>query len=194
MRAIYNVQKEILSETETRKSKKRTEELNKKKMQREMDSFISQQQLSELESIYPGETPEGQHSLSDLMEDEKFHIKEEEGLKPISLKSISADAEIEYDTSRIISASSGLSVSSLQEFVPATKLKGLDDWVLESDHYNYYTKGADFTIKVEDDDSFSIPKHLKLYTFEPDNYNRFRTSKRGTTGVLGTFCFVKKIL
>ncbi|XP_043463650.1 5-methylcytosine rRNA methyltransferase NSUN4 [Leptopilina heterotoma] len=184
LRAIIKVQKEILDESDKGKSKKRLKELNRKKMQREMDSFISQQQLSELESVYPAETPAGKQSLNELIDEEKFHTTEEEGLKPVSLKSISANAEIEYDTSRIISASSSLSVSSLQEFVPVTKLKGLDDWVLESEHYGYYSKGEDFTISIEEDDSFSIPEQLKLYTFEPHNFSRFRSSKRGTTGVL----------
>lgn len=44
----------------------------------------------------------------------------------------------EIDQSRIIEPSMGINSEVLYQYIPATKLKGLDDWVPESLHYSYY--------------------------------------------------------
>lgn len=38
----------------------------------------------------------------------------------------------------------GLSSEALYQYVPATKIKGLDDWVPESFHYSFYSKSMFF--------------------------------------------------
>lgn len=48
-------------------------------------------------------------------------------------------AEAEIDTSRIIDPSLGITNEALYQYLPATKLKGMDDWVPESQHYSYYS-------------------------------------------------------
>ena len=92
-----------------------------------MGSFLYDKQLSEIESIFPADSGINAGSLSEFIEEKKevFGYKETDALKPVELKSIQANVEIKLDSSRIISANSGLSISSLQEYVPATKLKGL---------------------------------------------------------------------
>lgn len=45
----------------------------------------------------------------------------------------------QIDESRIIQPSMGLSSEALYQYVPATKLKGLDEWVPESLHYSFNT-------------------------------------------------------
>ena len=163
-----------------------------------MSSFLSKKQLSELQSIYPADSEVEAISLREASEvkakslkesdeDERFDLKESEPFQPVKLKSIESEVEMDLDTSRIITASSGLSVSSLQEYIPATKLKGMEDWILESDHYSYYKQGADFTVTIEKEQSLSIPKHLTMYTFEENNNSRFKSAKRGSTGVVGMF-------
>lgn len=46
-------------------------------------------------------------------------------------------AEAQIDTSRIVDPSMGLTSEALYQYLPATKLKGMDDWVPESLHYSY---------------------------------------------------------
>ncbi|GBP29490.1 hypothetical protein EVAR_93287_1 [Eumeta japonica] len=46
--------------------------------------------------------------------------------------------KFEIDQSRIIDPSLGLTTESLWQYVPATKLKGMEDWVPESMHFSYY--------------------------------------------------------
>lgn len=83
-----------------------------------------------------------------------------DGLDEKSLESSLEDAEI--DTQRLIDATSGLSAAALYEYVPATRLKGLEDWVVESDHYRYYRKDTDFPVRVEQDSDFIFPGHLQV--------------------------------
>lgn len=63
----------------------------------------------------------------------------------------------------------------------------MDDYILESDHYGYYSKGADFAITVEKEDEMNIPEYLKMYAFDADDTSKFPTSKKGTTGLSGDF-------
>lgn len=46
--------------------------------------------------------------------------------------------------------------------MPATRLKGLEDWVVESDHYRYYRRDTDFPVHVEQDNEFIFPGHLQV--------------------------------
>lgn len=66
---------------------------------------------------------------------------------------------------------------------------GLDDWVLESDHYKFYTEADDFKVNIENEHVLPFPEYLHVYTFERDNYTRFPSPKKGTTGVLGLYYF-----
>ncbi|XP_033228360.1 5-methylcytosine rRNA methyltransferase NSUN4 [Belonocnema kinseyi] len=196
LRSIYKVQKELLEEEEfldEQNGKKRAP--GKKQIDREMSSFLSKKQLSELESIYPADSNVEAtslreveelkaKSLNELDENEGFDLKVTEPLQPVTLKSIESEVEIELDSSRIITPSSGLTLSALQEYIPATKLKGLEDFILESEHYSYYKQGSDFTVTIEKEPSMSIPKHLTMYTFEEMNNSRFKSAKRGSTGVV----------
>lgn len=43
------------------------------------------------------------------------------------------------DESRIIDPSMGISAEALYQYLPATKLKGMDEWIPESLHYSYYS-------------------------------------------------------
>lgn len=48
-------------------------------------------------------------------------------------------AEAMPDESRIIDPSMGISAEALYQYLPATKLKGMDEWIPESLHYSYYS-------------------------------------------------------
>lgn len=75
----------------------------------------------------------------------------------------------------------------LYEFVPATKIKGMEDWVSESDHYKYYKTSQDFPLSFELEKDFTVPENLSLYTFEMGNTNDFMSPKKCSTGVLSHY-------
>lgn len=98
----------------------------------------------------------------------------EEGLK---------DAHIDHR--RIINIKDGLSTSTLYEFIPASKIKGIDKMMSESTQLEYYKQSVDFPIAVEKESSFDFPDHLKVYTYEKCNVTSFPHPKKGRTGVYG---------
>jgi hypothetical protein len=77
-----------------------------------------------------------------------------------SLQSSLRDAELDFQ--RLIDPASGLSSGALYEYVPATRLKGMEDWIGESQHYGYYRKDADFPVCIENDNDFIFPGHLQV--------------------------------
>ncbi|KAG5345156.1 NSUN4 methyltransferase, partial [Acromyrmex charruanus] len=86
--------------------------------------------------------------------------------------------------SLISDAEPNVGLSGLYEFVPATKIKGMEDWILESQHYGYYKEGANFSVNNEKEVLLTFPQYLNIYTFEENNDSRFPSSKKGSTGVL----------
>lgn len=94
-------------------------------------------------------------------------------------KSIQDDSNI--DTSRIIDAENN--TLGLYEFIPSTKIKGLEDWVLESDHYKYYNKTTDFPLNFETEEDLKISENLQMYTYEKGNISSFVKPRTSSTGV-----------
>lgn len=83
---------------------------------------------------------------------------------------------------RIFIDTSDLS-SALYEFIPATKLKGREDWIPETQHYKYYESTTEFSPKIEKEYELNFPEHLNIYCYEKSNHTIFPSPKRGNTGV-----------
>lgn len=91
----------------------------------------------------------------------------------------------EYDLSRIINPVSNLDFSAaLYEFVPATKLKGKEDWISEAQHYRYYDNPTSFQVTVEKEYDLHFPEYLNVFCYEQSNYTAFNSPRRGDTTVL----------
>lgn len=176
LKAMYDVHKENL-EFFVKKEEAKTDNSEA------VSSATPEDQLVEIKKMYPSSYPDLLQALK--AEDEPV---KHEGRISVPLQSIDKDLnEISLDTNRIIDPT--VNLSTLHEYVPATKIKGLDDWVLESDHYKFYIKADDFEINVEKEDVLSFPKHLHAYTFERENNTRFPNPKQGSTGVLDYYLF-----
>lgn len=91
------------------------------------------------------------------------------------------------DHNRIIHLKSGFTSSSLYEFVPASKIKGIDRMLTESSHLEYYKRSADFPINIEKETTLTFPENLNVYTYEKCNVTSFPHPERGQTGVFGNF-------
>lgn len=180
LRSVYNVQKENVDFFKSKREAKYGK--SDDDIQNSMETETSLDRMSELQAAnYPN-----------LLEAETDSDKTDSDKKneniPIKLQSIDASLnDINIDNTRIVDSS--LNLSMLHEYVPTSKLKGLDDWVLESDHYKFYTKADDFKVSVENEHVLPFPEHLHVYTFERDNYTRFPNPKKGSTGVLDYYLF-----
>jgi len=61
----------------------------------------------------------------------------------------------------------------------------MEDWILESQHYDYYKESANFSVNIEQEGVLTFPQYLNMYTYEEDNDSKFLSPKKGSTGVLG---------
>lgn len=90
---------------------------------------------------------------------------------------------ITFASDRVIDSAYG--TANLYEYIPATKLKGMEDWVFESDHFKYYkTDSLDFPLSIAvEQEHLVIPEHLHLFTYEMGNVSKFPRSTKSVTGV-----------
>lgn len=151
-----------------------------------LEDYVAKLQSDEISSIYPktGILPEKLDYNNTTLENEEHKRKIRDVLNPINKTLDQALAEAAIDESRIIDPSMGIASESLYQFLPTTKLKGLDEFVLESQHYSYYSKGQDFPILIEPESELQYPEHLKVFTYEMDSeYIMFPEPRRCKTGV-----------
>lgn len=147
-----------------------------------IDQFKEQMRESEIDQIYS----EQHHLMNTSRENVPTSAAPSDGLidykKPLE-KVIEEDSDLDYG--RLVDPDLGN--VGLHEFIPATKIKGMEDWVFESDHYRYYSNTTDFPLRIEMDLDFKIPSNLQLYTYEQGNISTFRYANRTSTGVLSHF-------
>lgn len=175
IRSIYEIEKKNLAEQKIGVFAAD----NISKVESRLDQFIEQKRDSDYDSIYPDRESriEGHGTSASKPPAEAVDYK-----KPLE-KVIEEDSDIEYG--RIVDPNFG--VAGLYEFIPATKIKGMEDYVFESDHYRYYSNTADFPLKVEMELNFRIPDNLQLYSYENGNVSTFRSPRKSTTGVFSHF-------
>lgn len=185
LKEVYDIQLRNLSVRNTRmQAKQNDKNITPDQLDRRLESSVQEQQMAALRSLYPPEYDPPQKSLEDLREDDEGP-KATPPLEPVKMKSIEETPDVaKIDSARIVKPSMGLTTSTLYEYIPATKIKGMDDWLLESEHYGYYSRSADFSVNVEKDRPvLNIPEHLKVYTFEALNHSTFPSPREGSAGV-----------
>lgn len=102
-----------------------------------------------------------------------------------NLKKSMQDSVQEVDYNRMVSAEIG--AIGLHEFIPATKLKGMEDFVTETQHYQYYSSTVDFPLNIEPDTDFKFPAELDFYTYVEGDVSRFIRPRRSITGTFSHF-------
>uniref|UniRef100_A0A1B0DIL9 NOL1/NOP2/Sun domain family member 4 n=1 Tax=Phlebotomus papatasi TaxID=29031 RepID=A0A1B0DIL9_PHLPP len=140
------------------------------KIDERLKSTMARRQAEEVQAFYPQDREEALNFIPESIE--KFRPKKNAEDLP--------EEEPEVDNRRMIDPE--ISEGLLEDFVPATRIKGLEDWVFESDHYKYYTTNADFPLKIEPEEELSFPDNLHIYTYERGNVSRFSSPRRCITG------------
>lgn len=100
----------------------------------------------------------------------------------MSLKQSLEKAEI--DVNRIVD---GNNVEILSEFIPAAKIKGMEDFISETDHYKFYDTTSNFNVNIEREYDIHFPENLNIYCYEMENTTDFEAAKLGSTGVLNYY-------
>lgn len=159
VRTLFNLEKEYIREELVKNQ--RSSALNKIfKMERDLDKASQEEQKPE------------------------SSVKE---VKPSQYSLQSSLDKAEIDTRRTVDSKNALSSEILNEFVPATKLKGKEDFIPESAHYQMFDSSSSFKVKIEREYDIHFPEQLNIYCFEMDNYSDFDPAKKASTGVLNYY-------
>ncbi|TMW54898.1 hypothetical protein DOY81_000131 [Sarcophaga bullata] len=183
VKSLVQLSKERLENSEAVATNKAVHELSSK-----MDAIARKQKEREIQSIYP----EHENQLpKDLEFNERKDLPEQQNLNvendnpPVMSMGQALEHAVCIDEKRMIDPD--VSTGGLYEFVPATKIKGMEDWIPESEHYRYYQTTTDFPLKIETETNFIFPEHLSLYTYEMGNCSEFRKPNKCLTGVLSHY-------
>ncbi|XP_030382933.1 5-methylcytosine rRNA methyltransferase NSUN4 isoform X1 [Scaptodrosophila lebanonensis] len=152
-----------------------------------LDALLKKQQEREMASIYPSASEDGMPQQLNYNSSEKNQSTQEE-LEPQDFKQSLTKAleeDVHLDEKRLVDPQFG--TGGLYEYMPAHSIKGMEDWVAESEHYKYYKTNDAFPLRIELEDSFQFPEHLALYTYEMGNCSNFKAPKKCLTGVLSHF-------
>ncbi|XP_014086434.1 5-methylcytosine rRNA methyltransferase NSUN4 isoform X1 [Bactrocera oleae] len=150
---------------------------------------LSRQEEREKLSIYPmsskTETSDQLEYCAGNTTELKTNSENGENQKFIESLEMAIEKDTQLANSRLIDPQYG--TGGLYEFMPANKIKGMEDWIPESDHYKYYSTHTDFPLKFELETEFCYPDNLKLYTYEIGNCSEFNAPKKCVTGVLSHY-------
>ncbi|XP_046439372.1 5-methylcytosine rRNA methyltransferase NSUN4-like [Daphnia pulex] len=86
----------------------------------------------------------------------------------------------ELTDDRVISP--GQTTSAYLNFVPTTKLKGMEDWLEEEDQFEYVKPTYDFVVEKQKDERLDFPSLLKAFVFPRGDISRFPSPKKSTFG------------
>ncbi|KAJ1522079.1 hypothetical protein ONE63_002390 [Megalurothrips usitatus] len=189
VREIFNARKEDLRKTSADVENKPTGSIYQ--VDGRIEEALFRQQESDLSDIYPEPvSPETVDKITESLANQRSHqrIEDDDGESvaddPTKDQSLAeALKSADYDTSRLITPGpSGFALTaSLYDFVPATKLKGMDDYIPESAHFRYYTDAPEAEVEIEAEAEFDFPDLLDVYAYERGNCDTFEYSKRGST-------------
>lgn len=147
----------------------------KTRMDQELQNYITKIENSELKSFY-ADSLQSNESL-----DKSIIIEPLDPKKSLN-KALSEDTNYQFD--RIINLNN---TGALFEFVPAKQIKGLGEYVLESDHYRYYTDHTDFPTSFVKDYTFDFPENLHIFTYETGNVSKYKAPRRCLTKVFSHY-------
>ncbi|BFF95420.1 5-methylcytosine rRNA methyltransferase NSUN4 [Drosophila madeirensis] len=162
---------------------------NRYEIDNKLDALLRKQQEREVASIYPSAGEDGASvQMPQQLKYDNVEAKEETQAESPDFKQSLTKAledDVKLDEHRLVDPQFG--TGGLYEYMPAHSIKGMEDWVAESEHYKYYQTSADFPLRIEPETSFHYPEHLALYTYEMGNCSDFKAPKKCLTGVSSHF-------
>ena len=78
--------------------------------------------------------------------------------------------------------------SQLYQFMPTAKLKGMEEFVEESEYYDSYVKVDKHSVRSTPFTRFNFPKHLHCYTFARSDLSRFPSPRASSLSTYNYYC------
>ncbi|XP_064551436.1 5-methylcytosine rRNA methyltransferase NSUN4 [Drosophila montana] len=160
-----------------------------------LGALLRKQQEREVAAIYPSAAEDGHVPPQQLNYEKNNNSNNNEQEEQAGSRSKQAEfkqsltraleQDVQLDASRLVDPQFG--TGGLYEYVPASTIKGMEDWVAESEHYKYYQTSTDFPLIIEPEANFQYPEHLAIYTYEMGNCAEFKAPRQCLTGVLSHF-------
>lgn len=82
----------------------------------------------------------------------------------------------------------GGAASALYDFVPTTELKGMEEFVEETDYYKYYRRVAGESVRTVVEPALSWPPALRAFTFPRGVVQSFPRPRAGLLDTLNYYC------
>ena len=121
------------------------------------------------------------------VEEEVLRLEQEEQLSalPSSLAPEQAEGRLmDPEEAKL----KGGAATALYDFVPSTVLKGMEDFVEESDYYQYYKQVSKDEVRTVVDPSLPWPSALRCYTFPRGVIQKLPAPKTGLLGTSNYYC------
>jgi len=128
------------------------------------------------------------HSANSLNTKKKDTRPQNQEPSPIDGSELSVTKGISNDetiSERIIKP--GSANAALYNFMPATKLKGMEDWIEEDDQFKYLKQNTEFIVDKENDEGLLYPAILKAFMFPRGDISKFPQPKRSSLGTSNYF-------
>ena len=77
---------------------------------------------------------------------------------------------------------------SLFDFVPSDTLKGLDEFVEESEYYKTYHQLDSVPLPVVQETNLKYPKHLDVFVFPSSDFRQFPTPMPNVLNLINYYC------
>ncbi|CAG9788580.1 unnamed protein product [Diatraea saccharalis] len=156
-----------------------------------LQSYINKVQSDDIADIYPqtGELPDKLDHGNLILNSTEYLLTNKVDVQAQNNSINISTPKSPIDESRIIDPSLGMSTAeALYQYIPATKLKGMDDWLPESLHYSFVSTNKDFPLVIDEETEFKFPEHLKVYTYEMESeFTMFPEPRRCKTGVMNYY-------
>lgn len=177
IREIYENYNEELFRS--RKETKSTEA----NLDEKLASILHTKQADDIRALYDEQREE---VLAKMKEEKQANLSRVIDAESVAnLKKSMQESVQEVDYNRMVSAEIG--AIGLHEFIPATKLKGMKDFVPETQHYQYYSSTVDFPLNIEPETDFVFPAELDLYAYVEGDVSRFVRPRRSDAGTFSHF-------
>lgn len=176
LRAEVEGDDEDLEEIEEEKPEKKS--LIQDAIQKQIDTSMDQ----ELDILFAD--AKKKETIKQLLLENKEDLPSE--IDEVEFQSLDSEI-VEYDESRIIDPEIGTNTAALNEYTPATKLMGMEDFVPEGKYYQYYQVESGFKVRIEKEYLLDFPEQLKVYTFERGDVSRYPEPELCSTRVLSKF-------
>ena len=122
----------------------------------------------------------------------KHRRKRTHQLKTITQEPIKTEVPMEIDVPEVNPADRvikpGEPSSAYLNYVPVTKLKGMEDWIEEDDQLKY-VRTDDYHIQKQEDEPLEFPPLLNAFVFPRGDITRFPSPDRSSLGTSSKWHF-----